>query len=275
MSSEKEISGILFFSPFCLRRRPVVLVAFLCTHQPCVPPTASEEPTTTESSTVEPSATEPATSEQPATSEPPTTSEPPITLEPPTTSEPPTITEEPTSTSAESATSTEPSIVPTVTDFCLKAITPDMPNRRYHIRAVSPQSNMLTEAYNLPNLARFDLDTSTGRMTMSGGVWAGYEVYTPPPFDGQTSHVLRYINGPVAYPLRCSNPDGVYAKGSVLKCEVTAPWGDGILRKYSTFTSSVSSPADAWSILLDGYVRAGAYNYDLGMFFGNDCSWRG
>lgn len=131
---------------------------------------------------------------------------------------------------------------------------------------------MLTENYNFPNFARFNLDTATGRLTMNGGPWAGYEVYTPPPFDSQTTRVIRFTDGPVDYPLRCSNPNGVYTTGSVLKCEVIVPWSDGVVRKYSTFTSNIGSPIGAWTILLDGHARTGAYNYDLGMFFSYDCN---
>ena len=131
---------------------------------------------------------------------------------------------------------------------------------------------MLMEAYNLQNLASFDLDISTGKMTISGGTYAGYEVFTPPPFDNQATRIVRFTNAAVDYPLRCSNPDNLYTTGSVLKCEVSAPWSDGVNRRYATWSSSTNNPAGALSVVRDDYVRADAYNFDLGMYFGDDCS---
>ncbi|KAH7634578.1 hypothetical protein B0T09DRAFT_353219 [Sordaria sp. MPI-SDFR-AT-0083] len=238
----------------------------------------SAVPTTTESSTVEPSTVEPSTTE-PVTSEPATTSEPPTTTQPLTTTEAPTTTEEPTTTSVESTTSSAPIPAPTVTGFCLKVVTPDVPNRDYHIRQVSPSSNMLTESPEGPNYGFFDLDISTGKLTVSGGpyisLYAGYEVYAPPPFNNQNLRPLRFTNMPVDYPVVCSNPDGVYTSGSVLKCEVSAPWADGVMRKYSLFNSGVSSPVGAWSIMREDYVRPGSYNFDVAMFYGgNECLYQ-
>ncbi|KAL0475087.1 hypothetical protein QR685DRAFT_511645 [Neurospora intermedia] len=234
--------------------------------------TTSDEPTTTEASTVEPSTTEPAKSDPPTTSELPTTSEPSTTSEPPTTSELPTTTEEPTTTSMESTTSTAPSSAPTVTGFCLKVITPDVGNKDFHIRVQSPDTNMIFENPTGSNFGLFDLDISTGKMSISGGTWAGYEVYALPPYDSQNLRVIRFTNTLVEYPLRCSNPDGVYITGSVLMCDVSAPWDDGVMRRYAQWNSGNSSPSGAWNIMRDDYVRAGSYNYDLGMFFGDDCS---
>jgi hypothetical protein len=235
--------------------------------------TTSDEHTTTESSTLEPSTTEPATSEPPTTTELPTTSELPTTTDAPTTTEAPTTTtEEHTTTSIDIPTSTAPTSAPTVTGFCLKAITPAVANYNYHIRAVSLNTNLVTEAPTGSGFGLFDLDLSTGKMSISGGTYAGYEVYPPPPFDNQQLRVLRFTNAAVQYPLICSNPDGVYTTGSVLKCAVSAPWADGVTRRYSLFNAPNSSPAGAWSIMNEAYVRAGSYNYDVGMFFGDDCT---
>lgn len=174
--------------------------------------------------------------------------------------------------SVESTTSTAPSSAPTVTGFCLKAITSGVSNKDHHIRVTSPSTNLITEAPTGSNFGLFDLDISTGKMSISGGTWAGYEVYALPPYDNQALRVIRFTNRPVEYPLRCSNPDGVYVIGSVLKCEVSAPWADSVVRRYALWSSSNSSPVGPWSIMRDDYVRAGSYNYDVGMFFGDDCS---
>ena len=147
-----------------------------------------------------------------------------------------------------------------------------MSNEDYHIRVLSPNSNLITEAPTGSNFGLFDLDISTGKLSISGGTWAGYEVYALPPWASQILHVIRFTNTPVEYPLRCSTPDGVYMTGSVLKCEVSAPSADGVMRRYALWNNADSSPVGPWLIMRDDYVRAGSYNYDLGMFFGDDCS---
>lgn len=128
---------------------------------------------------------------------------------------------------------------------------------------------MITESYGFGNIGLFSLDTVTGKVTVFGGAYNGYEVYAPSPFNNQVTRPLRFTNGPVQYPLKCSTPGGVYSSGAVLKCEVSAPWEDGVIRRYSAFNSLISSPVGAWTIIKDDYIRGGTYDYELGMFYGD------
>ncbi|KAK3318189.1 hypothetical protein B0H66DRAFT_621973 [Apodospora peruviana] len=154
---------------------------------------------------------------------------------------------------------------PTVVQrFCQKTATPNVVNYGYHIRIVSPTSNILAEAPSFLNYALFDLYPETGALVIpAGNAWAGI---------GQTTRLMRYSDDPTAYPyyFACRNPDDVYTSGSILKCSVTAPWPSlgGAERSYTTFSASTSSPSGAWTLKLDGLIRAGAYDYDVAIDFG-------
>ncbi|KAK5655771.1 hypothetical protein OQA88_5309 [Cercophora sp. LCS_1] len=124
-------------------------------------------------------------------------------------------------------------------------------------------------------VAMFNLDTVSGALTLYNAQWAGYHVHAPAPFEGQTIRVIRFVAAVPqgAYPLLCSNPDGQYTSGSLIECALTAPSNDGVERIYNSFQAHPSSPAGTWSVRLTGEApSAGYYDYDVGMFFGNDCA---
>lgn len=172
-----------------------------------------------------------------------------------TTDAPVNTTAEPEDTTASAA----PQAAATTLGFCMKFVTPDVGNYNYHVLAISPLSNQITEAPTGSNFGLYNIDMSTGRVTLDNTDYTGYELYTPPSFANQIQRVIRFTNTlPVPdYPFRCINPEGLYTSGSILKCSVTAPWKDGVPRTYDAWWASESTPVLAFSIWLAGYVPNG------------------
>jgi hypothetical protein len=159
-----------------------------------------------------------------------------------------------------------------VLGFCLKAVTPGVVNYGSRVNFVGVTANLVMAPRtnpSYPNPAYFNLDMSTGALTLNMTAFANYQVYLPGPFDNQNFRVIRVTTAP-ANPLTCFNPDGQYTSGSVLKCSGSGAWSSG-LKTYNTLAWSSSGSTAAWQIRLDGYQSGTSTAYDVAMFFGSDC----
>ncbi|KAK4032806.1 hypothetical protein C8A01DRAFT_40749 [Parachaetomium inaequale] len=168
-----------------------------------------------------------------------------------------------------------PEPIPTVAGFCIKGATPDTVVYGQRLAALSPNSNLVLASPADPNygprMGLFNLDISTGALTLNNTAYEGYQVHAPSQSNNQVFHVIRFTTAPAASPLTCFNREGRYSSGSILKCSAPGNW-DGGPRMYSVFSSLVSATAaQAWQIRVDGYQSTARFDYDVAMFFGDDC----
>ncbi|KAK3690496.1 hypothetical protein B0T22DRAFT_463718 [Podospora appendiculata] len=174
-------------------------------------------------------------------------------------------------------TSAAPAAITTVTGFCLKVVTPNRKNTGDHLGIVRVNTGIQFYVPNNGNVARFNLDTTTGRLTCNDTALAGLGVYAVGPFDNQFLQSPRVLAPPVAdtaVPLVCANPEGRYDEGSVLRCSFTAQWSTGP-RTYSTFLSSnlaITAGGGTVALWVDGYSSANYWSYEVAVFYGAQCA---
>lgn len=190
------------------------------------------------------------------------------TVEPAETSISTTITEM-------STTLAIPEPTQTLFNFCIKAATPDVANYGQLIHVQHPDTLMMTKpnspTYQFP-VGRFNLDTSTGALTVNNTAYPGYQVHMHHTSNGSINP-MRFSTAPAANPLLCFNPDGQYASGSVLKCSATEQWGAG-LRTYRAFSANrvMVAAISPWQIVREGFQIGSTWvEYDVAMYFGDDC----
>jgi hypothetical protein len=166
-----------------------------------------------------------------------------------------------------------------ITNFCIKHVTPGRPQNNYHLRVISPSNNIVLEAQTADTFARFDMDPTSGNLTMHEGTYAGYQVQAPGPFNNQATRVLRIAQAPLAAslsPLTCADPTGAYADGSVLECQASGVWDSGSTVRYGAFVASSSATgAVPWQVAMDGISGSTFVSYQMAMFFGSACSVAG
>ncbi|KAF7540540.1 hypothetical protein G7Z17_g12162 [Cylindrodendrum hubeiense] len=173
-----------------------------------------------------------------------------------------------------SPTSTLPAVpaATRVVNFCLKAISQDKPNYGFHtnLNSGSATEYLVEPSFN-DHYNDYTLDTTTGVIRHSA-IEDDLQLYAPAPY-GEGSPDRPVMSGkapPSAAPLLCSNPDGQYTRGSLLRCTATGHGASGQSYTYDHFTYDPTT--QLWAIGLEGVTSNGKYSYDIGIFFGGaDC----
>ncbi|KAL2129753.1 hypothetical protein VTI74DRAFT_7343 [Chaetomium olivicolor] len=184
-----------------------------------------------------------------------------------------------TTSAAETSTTSAAPQPTAILGFCLKAASSDMPNYGNHIAYTSPYANLVMTKPNNPSFptwALFNLDLRTGALTLNSTASQVLQAYALGATQDGPYNVIRLTSpstGAATSWLTCSNPDGTYTSGSILKCDAMKQWSTGPAH-YTIFRTSSSSSATIqypWSIVGAVAPSTAQYDYDVAMYFNNDC----